>query len=222
MGPLEYSVGSGSSPASASVCASGASSKAVTATVSSQSGSTRHSDGNDYASSNCESSRCAKFAYKSAGLNPQSQSTTGLRSSAAVSRFQIRSEIALLSYEMGLPTQFIAEFEAAAQNLNVGPTQRLLTKLTWKLCELEWYGRSRHELNDMGASWLADDFGKLLKVGDVQAATEKVLKTMKEWNPDARRYSAQAFGIPESTVLIYDELRRLWRSSPVFREDKDP
>lgn len=120
-----------------------------------------------------------------------------------------RSEIELLSYETGLPTQFITEFEAAAQNLNVGPTQRLLKKLTGKLCELEWYGQSRHELNDIGASWLANDLGILMKAGDVQAATERVLKTMKEWNPDARRYSAQIFGIPESTVLIYDELQRL-------------
>ena len=123
---------------------------------------------------------------------------------------KICSEIELLSYETGLPTQFITEFEAAAQNLNVGPTQRLLTKLTWKLCELAWYGRSRHALADMGASWLADDLGRCMRVGDVRAATEKVLKTMKEWNPDARRYSAQhAFEIPESTVLIYDEMQRL-------------
>ena len=122
-----------------------------------------------------------------------------------------RSEIEMVSYETGLPTQFLDDFQRAAQNLGVSPTEssRLIKTLTWKLTEISWLGQSRKDLQMIGASWLANDLGILIKFGDVAGAAEKLLQTMKKWNPEARRYSAQAFGIPESTVLIYDELQRL-------------
>ena len=122
-----------------------------------------------------------------------------------------RSEAEILSYDTALPMQFLGDFQRAAQNLGVAPTEsiRLLKTLSWHLTELSWLGQSRKDLQMIGASWLANELGLLVKRGDVAGAVEKLLQTMKEWNPDARRYSAQAFGIPESTVLIYDELLRL-------------
>ena len=138
-----------------------------------------------------------------------------------------RSEAEIFSYDTALPMQFLGDFQRAAQNLGVAPTEliRLLKTLSWHLTELSWLGQSRKDLQMIGASWLANELGLLVKRGDVAGAVEKLLQTMKEWNPDARRYSAQAFGIPESTVLIYDELLRvrqaasnaIWDAKPAQR-----
>ena len=91
--------------------------------------------------------------------------------------------------------------------------------LSEKLTDFEWFGPAERRLNDIGASGLRRDLGRFMKAGDVQAAAELVLKTMKGENPATRRYIAQTFGIPESTVLVYDEMQRLGkgttgRSSP--------
>jgi hypothetical protein len=125
---------------------------------------------------------------------------------------KIRSEIEILSYETGLSAQFLEEFQRAAQNLNIQSAKSLpiVRMLSAKLTEIVWYGRTRHQLGLMqNSGGLIGEVVRLVNAGDVQAAVEMILKTMRGESPDARRYIAQTLEIPESTVLIYDELQRL-------------
>lgn len=129
---------------------------------------------------------------------------------------KIRSEIEILSYETGLSTQFLEEFQKAAQNLNIEPAESLsiIVMLTGKLTELAWVGPASLRLSEvLKTSELRSELTRLMKAGDVQTAVEQVLKTMKQENRDLRRYIAQTFGIPESTALVYDELQTLQKGN---------
>jgi hypothetical protein len=93
----------------------------------------------------------------------------------------------------------------------MGPKESLLilNKLSGGIRDLPWADGWPifNQLSMMqGSSGFIDRLQGLAKAGDVQSAVEMVLGQMNRESPAARRYIAQAFGIPDRTALIYDEL----------------
>jgi hypothetical protein len=121
---------------------------------------------------------------------------------------QDRSEIEIQSFETGLPINFLEQFQRAAKNVGFEESSGIIGSLAARLTDFRWYGPAQRRLSEIGASSLAGELVSLMKAGDVQSAVEKVLEAMHH-GPRTRYYMAQAFGIPESATMIYDELLRL-------------
>jgi hypothetical protein len=62
-----------------------------------------------------------------------------------------RNEFDILSYETGLSKSFLAQFQEAAEKLNIGPAEsrRLILTLSGNLRDLPRYGTVHEQLKNM-------------------------------------------------------------------------
>jgi hypothetical protein len=134
----------------------------------------------------------------------------GLLSVASTESAAQRSEIEILSYEIGLSQEFLEEFENRAQDLNIGSAQsrNIIRNLNWQIRELKPGSSSDYQLLSAmgpGAELFTQQLIGFAGQGNVGAAVKQILRKMHDESPPVRRTIAQAFRIPERLGLFYEQ-----------------